>query len=90
MTYECTVCGYKKQEILPKKEETTDPGSDKPNPTPVKPNPTPNKPTTKVDISKASVTGIQASVIYTGKKLKQTPVCDSQGERRCQRNQIIL
>lgn len=80
MTYECTVCGYKKQEILPKKEETTDPGSDKPNPTPVKPNPTPNKPTTKVDISKASVTGIQASVIYTGKKLKQTPVVTVKGK----------
>ena len=71
-TYECEVCGYQKQEVLPKKEDTT-PG--KPTPTPDKPTPTPDKPVV-TDISKAAsktvISGIKSTVTYTGKTLKQS------------------
>uniref|UniRef100_UPI003FEE5294 leucine-rich repeat protein n=1 Tax=Coprococcus sp. TaxID=2049024 RepID=UPI003FEE5294 len=90
-TYECTVCGYQKQEILPKKEETPDP--DKPNPvdptpdnpnpvdpTPDNPNPVdPNPGTPEVtDISKAVVSGI-VNKAYTGKAQVQSKLTVSLG-----------
>lgn len=80
-TYECTVCGYQKQEILPKKEETPDP--DKPNPvdpTPDNPNPVdPNPGTPEVtDISKAVVSGI-VNKAYTGKAQVQSKLMVSLG-----------
>lgn len=80
-TYECTVCGYQKQEILPKKEETPDP--DKPNPvdpTPDNPNPVdPNPGTPEVtDISKAVVSGI-VNKVYTGKAQVQSKLTVSLG-----------
>ena len=78
-TYECEVCGYQKQEVLPKKEDTTPgkptPTPDKPTPTPDKPTPTPDKPVV-TDISKAAsktvISGIKSTVTYTGKTLKQS------------------
>lgn len=80
-TYECTVCGYQKQEILPKKEETPNP--DKPNPvdpTPDNPNPVdPNPVTPEVtDISKAVVSGI-VNKAYTGKAQVQSKLTVSLG-----------
>lgn len=90
-TYECTVCGYQKQEILPKKEEIPDP--DKPNPvdptpdnpnpvdpTPDNPNPVdPNPGTPEVtDISKAVVSGI-VNKAYTGKAQVQSKLTVSLG-----------
>lgn len=81
-TYECTVCGYQKQEILPKKEETPDPGKPdpKPTPTPDNPNPVdPNPGTPEVtDISKAVVSGI-VNKAYTGKAQVQSKLTVSLG-----------
>ena len=85
-TYECTVCGYQKQEILPKKEETPDPtpdpNPDKPNPTPDpdKPNPVdPNPGTPEItDISEAVVSGI-VNKAYTGKAQVQFKLMVSLG-----------